>query len=228
MKIVNIIAGLSLIIIDLIKQGFLIVVGAITMFFVSNKDNNVFIRLFMYNCWITFGIMIFSVFFIVGQFSVMLGLIAAFIMSFPISTYRDTNYNKYHGGKYDSEYDVVGTFLTLVLIILILILNNMKVAYEYDKLGKFSFTDKELFYEKIIRDTKSHYTDKTKKTAKRYVEMSFKGKRISVNVMGCEVGEHIIFEETLPIKFIPTVKYLYTDYYAECSKEKTNYKEIKE
>jgi len=225
MKILNVITGLFFIIIDLIKGGFSILIDTVLLFLGQNRKQNTFIKLFMGNCWITFGLVLLVPFFIVGHFSVIAGLIALFASSFFVSEYRKQNYDHYFNDSYESGYDVSGTFITLGLVIAGLLLSNINTAYEYSSLGSTNISKQELTYEIKIRDKENKYTGKTKTSHYRNITMVLNGMEIKVNVSGCKAGKHEIFKEVLPIKYTH-LNYLDVDYFADCSKEMRKYNTI--
>jgi len=227
MNILNFITGLFIIFGDVIKELFLFLYGSISIFFQKNKSNNAFLKFFISNCWISFYIFLFLVFIVIGHFSVLLGIFAAFVSAFMFDSYKEEKFKKYNTENYESGYNVFATTIFLLSIIGYLFYNYDNTAYEYKEVGKYTFTKSELLQDKAIKDEKGIKTVKTIKIPRNYLEMVFNGNEIKVDVKDCKEGEHIIYEEILPIKYLP-VKYFSTDFYADCSSRKINYKEIKE
>jgi hypothetical protein len=236
-SILNIIMGFLYIIGDLLKQFILVLTGSITMFFTQNRKNNEFLKFMGNNCWlINFGVIL-GIFYIVSLYSAILGLIAAFISIFWFFDIRKNLFMKYDRTEgYSDGYDLFGSIFAMGLIIITLVLSNVNSAYHYEPVGKYQFTKDNFFYQKTKKFEETNDKGETVKKQKKVTEkhtynnMVLGNREVKVYVKGCtKPGEYSILKETMPITYIPGIRYnfVYKNYYLDCSDGYKHYKKIK-
>lgn len=233
-EIFNVIMGFFYIIGDLLKQLVLIIVGSVTMFFTENRKNNAFLRMLGQNCFLNLFVTGFILFWLIGHISVIAGLVAVILWFFIFTEIRKYLYFKYvNENEYTDEYDILGRFSLGVTLFLTILVSNINSAYKYQEVGSYAFKKSDFVGKKTeqftVEEESGESVKKSRTVPYYYIKntMVLDGQEKKVYVKGCkDAGKYKILEETLPVTYIPGVKYAYTSFYAECSSMYQKYKNI--
>jgi heme/copper-type cytochrome/quinol oxidase subunit 2 len=180
-----------------------------------------FLELIAKNCWVIGTLWYLIVFLAVGYFSIIGGLVIAFISIFFYLSFRENYLNELEE-TYESgwEISVIGIFLAFSLIVI----NAITTPYTYTKLGDFNLTKKELFY--TVYKTDENGTKTSKELSSINTKLVVNNSMIKVSIKGCKEGMTTIYKETQENKYVPWLTFLDVDYRAECSNKMTHYKRV--